>query len=152
MPIRSEPPRQRWGSKGTPSLDEIKMGKSRFVKVGLWDALVSVATRAGIFYVPVPARTKGASTVPRCYFYVNQDSFENGDDNIGCIDVLNDDLRIVLDKNNVSLLSSNLLNLLSQCNDQEGWLEKYVKSDYQSAAQILESIKSNYLIKYNLIL
>jgi len=143
MPKR-KPYKQKWDDRKPPTDEEIESGRRGFEPTTLTNVEL-LAAHAKLFPLFCGARTKGASTAPRCYLFYSKNSFEQKNENLGCIDGSHNARLIVRPfgrgKNRVHLLPSKWKSRF-QTSDLPDWRHMFLKNmdDWETASLIMIEI------------
>ena len=151
-----EPYKKKWGKSGIPTEREINEGQSGFISFGLLEELKDILRQTELFGLTVGPRTIGANTVPRCYVFVDELSFDLGYDYIACIDVTRETCRLLIrpfgrGTNRVLFLQDELKHHFCK-SDPMDWLQFYIDSDQDRAIAIdvLNHIRIEYQKVYTI--
>lgn len=148
---KRKPGRQKWGNCNPPSDEEIAIGKEGFRRNGVLDSTEKLAKESALFPLYVGPRTQGAKTAPRCYLYIDRNTYENGYENIACVDCSKSSVRLIIRpigrSNNRVLLLTDKNKLKFVKSDKPGWLHMKLDngSAWNTAIDALRQIKSEYL-------
>ena len=146
---KKRPGKQKWRVGSAPSRVEIRAGRRGFGPTGV-SQIESLAAKTGLFPLFVGPRTIGATTLPRCYLFFNEDSFHRGEENLACIDGIADKTRLILrpfgrGANRMMLLPVKLRSRF-QKSDKPDWLHIKLSTseDWKTASSVMKEIKSKY--------